>query len=340
MTIHHQNDGNLVQIEFHGDTLWAVREDGEWFVAIKPICDRLGIAWHGQRERVNRDTILAEGTRIIRLPSPGGSQETTLLRLDLLNGWLFGIEEARIKDPAIRDRVLLYKRECFAVLFHHFFGPRDAVAGLPSPADITPATIALWLADAPLGSRIDGLRYVERVFGREVAKANWSTFGLPELVMPPNPLAELGDSDESRAVLEAILNIIILRDNTGAGEHLYLHQAALIAMNETDGKASYALKEWGVLAPVTHRGEEGIAIANGHPKLRLALMTTRWADRYWYALRRLPGCRAWKGLGTKPLMPGMGQARMTFVSERWLDPALRDPRKRFGGNVVPLNPER
>lgn len=65
-------------------------------------------------------------------PSAGGSQETFCLRLDLVHGWLFTIDESRVKDEETRQRVLSYKRECYAVLFRHFHG---ATKVAPGPVD-------------------------------------------------------------------------------------------------------------------------------------------------------------------------------------------------------------
>ena len=46
------------------------------FVAVKPICDSMGLAWNRQRKRIQRDTILSEGGSMVELLSPGGAQET------------------------------------------------------------------------------------------------------------------------------------------------------------------------------------------------------------------------------------------------------------------------
>lgn len=44
-------------------------------VAVKPICDSLGIEWRKQQERVRRDPILAEGITMVVMPSPGASAD-------------------------------------------------------------------------------------------------------------------------------------------------------------------------------------------------------------------------------------------------------------------------
>jgi len=117
---------SLHQVEFHGDSLLAVQNgDGDVCVPIKPICERLGLTWHGQFEKLQRDQTFSEGIRVMRIPSlNGGSQETTVLQLNLVPLWLATIQTSRIPDLRVRDAVVLYKRECAQVLYHHFFGQR------------------------------------------------------------------------------------------------------------------------------------------------------------------------------------------------------------------------
>jgi len=126
----------IIQVPFHNDTLYA-QQDGEVTrVAIKEISDRLGLAWQGQLERIKRNPILADGIRITLIPSlRGGIQETTTLPLDLLNGWLFGIQASRVK-PELRETILTYQRECYEVLHRHFFASRDDVKPRMSPEQV------------------------------------------------------------------------------------------------------------------------------------------------------------------------------------------------------------
>ncbi len=117
----------IVKIDFHGDTLFAQPRDNEApLVAIKPIIDRLGLDWEGQRQRLMRDEILASSACIIKVPTPGGLQDTVALPLNLVPGFLFGISEGSVPDPEVRAVVLAYKRECHDVLYRHFFGSAEA----------------------------------------------------------------------------------------------------------------------------------------------------------------------------------------------------------------------
>ncbi len=122
----------IVAVNFHHDTLFAVERGDGVHVAIKTICDAVGIGWDKQLDRLKRDSILAEGVTVLVIPSLGGMQETTCLRLDLVHGWLFTIDGSRVKDEETRRKLVTYKRECYAVLFQHFYGRRfEAVDETP-----------------------------------------------------------------------------------------------------------------------------------------------------------------------------------------------------------------
>ena len=58
-------------------------------VAMKPICENIGLDWDGQRQKINRHPILSKGKVMITAPSNGGLQEMLMLPVNFLNGWLF-----------------------------------------------------------------------------------------------------------------------------------------------------------------------------------------------------------------------------------------------------------
>ena len=111
--------GELSTVDFHGQVLQIVHTNGRPYVPIKTICVNLGIDWEGQRQRIQRDTVLSEGACIIQAPSPGGLQEMLCLPLEYLNGWLFGIDDKRV-IPEIRDGLTTYKREAYGALYNYF----------------------------------------------------------------------------------------------------------------------------------------------------------------------------------------------------------------------------
>lgn len=164
--------GKIITVDFRQDTLFAIERDDGVFIAIKPICETLGLAWNGQLERIKRDAILSEGMRVIRIPSPGGSQESACLSLDLVNGWLFTIDDARIKDEEVRQKVLAYKRECYGVLFKHFYGKAEQV--LHGQAIDPPQA-----TEEAEGPKIRMVTEARHTFGNPSAAQLWFKLGLP-----------------------------------------------------------------------------------------------------------------------------------------------------------------
>ena len=114
-------NNNSQAIVFHGQSLLTLEHSGRYYTAMKPICENIGLAWSGQRQRINRDEVLAEGARVIRLPSEGGQQDTLCLPIELLNGWLFGVDSSRVKAE-IKSKLIMYKKECYQVLHDYWHG--------------------------------------------------------------------------------------------------------------------------------------------------------------------------------------------------------------------------
>ncbi|MGE4430896.1 MAG: phage antirepressor N-terminal domain-containing protein [Sphingobium sp.] len=120
-------------VPFNEQQLLTVQDsDGAVRVVIKPICEGMGLAWHGQFERIKRHPVLSEGIRVTRIPSSGGMQDAVTLDLECFHGWLMTITPDRIKDEAARDLVISYQKKAFRVVFEHFHGPMRIVETKPA----------------------------------------------------------------------------------------------------------------------------------------------------------------------------------------------------------------
>ncbi len=112
-------------IPFNGDEITAISDESKKYIVPKQVCENLGIDWSAQRQRINRDTVLSDAMVMITTPqkNPSGSgfidQDTLALPLEFLNGWLFGIDDTRIKEE-IRQKVIDYKKQCYVVLYEFF----------------------------------------------------------------------------------------------------------------------------------------------------------------------------------------------------------------------------
>lgn len=106
--------GRAIQtVPFHDMSLSAVLVNGAPFVAMRPICESLGLSWGSQRNRINRDPELRASVFIMntQLPSDAQTRRIVFLPLDRLNGWLFGVDVARVREE-LRERLGRCWREC------------------------------------------------------------------------------------------------------------------------------------------------------------------------------------------------------------------------------------
>lgn len=112
----------VMSVEFHGRSHPVVTHEGKPYVAMKPVVEALGLDWSSQMKKIRRNQVLDEGMVMMTIPSVGGIQEGACLRLDLLNGWLFGVEVNRVR-PELKERLLNYQRECYGVLWRYWEAP-------------------------------------------------------------------------------------------------------------------------------------------------------------------------------------------------------------------------
>jgi len=129
-------------VPFYGRSLVAVRlEDGRIGAVLRWLCEGLGLDTKGQMQRIRRKTALFDSLLMVRVETEGGPQVMPALTLDVLPGWLFGIDENRVK-PEARADVILFQRECVRVLAEHFVRKAQAALSAPTPA-LSPAPTTL-----------------------------------------------------------------------------------------------------------------------------------------------------------------------------------------------------
>ena len=107
-------------ISFNNQSLITVEQNGNHYVAMKPICENIGLAWEPQVLRIKRDEVLSQGMIVMIIPTNGGNQNMICLPIEYLNGWLFGIDINRC-NPEIRDTLIKYKKECYQALYDYWF---------------------------------------------------------------------------------------------------------------------------------------------------------------------------------------------------------------------------
>nr|DAM32110.1 MAG TPA: hypothetical protein [Caudoviricetes sp.] len=70
---------NQVQnISFHGQTVPVFSHNNQHYVAMKPICENIGLQWEAQLKRIQRNAILNTAMSMMDTPSNGGKQKNRL----------------------------------------------------------------------------------------------------------------------------------------------------------------------------------------------------------------------------------------------------------------------
>jgi hypothetical protein len=108
------------EIAFYGDELTAVRiNDGRIYASLRHMCQALDVDMTGQRQRIQRHKVLANGLGVCKIQTPGGLQQTYILRVDLVPLWLTGIRISMVNEE-IRPKLEKFQEEAAAVLWEAF----------------------------------------------------------------------------------------------------------------------------------------------------------------------------------------------------------------------------
>ncbi|WFF39296.1 phage antirepressor N-terminal domain-containing protein [Moraxella nasibovis] len=112
---------NQIQtVNFHNQSLITLQKDNVAYVAMKPICENIGLDWEAQRQRISRDEVLNSVACMIKATGTDNKIYKMLcLPIHYLNGWLFGVDTNRVKAE-IKETLITYKKECYQALFDYW----------------------------------------------------------------------------------------------------------------------------------------------------------------------------------------------------------------------------
>lgn len=103
------------------ETVIPIFQDrNESYVAIRPICDAIGVSFEPQFTRLKEDPILGSTiTLSVMVGADGKNRKMQTIPLRYVFGWLFKIDSRNVK-PEIQESILRYQRECYDILFDSF----------------------------------------------------------------------------------------------------------------------------------------------------------------------------------------------------------------------------
>jgi prophage antirepressor-like protein len=103
-------------LEFNGKRINILLADGNWYVAIKPICEALNVDYRKQLLRIhNHITLAKQCTKQDMVAADGKVREMYCISEKYIYGWLFSIQS---DSPGL----IQYQEKCYEVLYEHFHG--------------------------------------------------------------------------------------------------------------------------------------------------------------------------------------------------------------------------
>lgn len=113
------SEGAVARIPFHGSVLVAQRIDGEPAVAVKPICENIGIDFNSQLKRLKKAPWAAV-VMMTTVGADGKNREMVGINRKTLIMWLATIDASRLKNETAKNMVVTYQRECAEALDAYF----------------------------------------------------------------------------------------------------------------------------------------------------------------------------------------------------------------------------
>ena len=132
-------NANIQTVNFHGDRLQLIDQNGVPHVAMRRTVENLSMSWGSQRQKLVDDPRF-NCTDIGTVGADGRMRTMLCMPMTKLPGWLFSINPNRIKDSQKRAKVILYQQECFDVLHSYWtqgIAVRDDMDGVVT--DLSPA---------------------------------------------------------------------------------------------------------------------------------------------------------------------------------------------------------
>lgn len=101
-------------IPFHGTQIVADLIDGTQHIAIKPLCESLGIDSDSQIKRLKRQPWASTVVMTVQLPGDNQARGVTMIDRRTFTMWLATIQTSRIKDDAAREPANTRPTHCYS----------------------------------------------------------------------------------------------------------------------------------------------------------------------------------------------------------------------------------
>lgn len=172
-------------VPFHTEKIQSWKDEtGDIKIGMRQTANTFGLAWAGQYVKLTKGYLYKDSIGITMIETPGGPQPVLGLSLDMLPTWLLSIEPAKV-SASIRDKLILYQKECARVLKDYWLGQRpgpSVAIAQPMEAMAKPALVPQLTEDS-LDNRIKHLELIDKAYTfwaksgglteKRTARLNW-----------------------------------------------------------------------------------------------------------------------------------------------------------------------
>ena len=142
-------------LQFNGRNIYFQSENGICYVAIKPICEALGIDYERQRKNLKSDEIYKGLPSIQTVVAEDGKLRKMICLPEIyIYGWIFSIQSSSAE-------LKKYKLECYRILFYHFHGSvtsRASILKTKTKAELEIERLETILKETEESKKIDELK--------------------------------------------------------------------------------------------------------------------------------------------------------------------------------------
>jgi hypothetical protein len=121
--VENSTESQLAVVKFHNSKIsCTIDPNGQIWVGINPICEAVGILSNHAIVGIKKDPILGSIIRErVLLDAKKRKFPMQCLPIEYVHGWLFSIDASKV-SAAAKPKLLQFKKECYQVLFDHFYG--------------------------------------------------------------------------------------------------------------------------------------------------------------------------------------------------------------------------
>jgi hypothetical protein len=115
-----------VNIPYKDSTLvtWLNEQDGKTWIALKPLCERLGIQSARQEQKVQDDPRF-NCTHMYAVAEDGKQREMVALQVEQVYGWLYTINPNKV-SPESYQEILDFQKYCTQVIYEAASGQANS----------------------------------------------------------------------------------------------------------------------------------------------------------------------------------------------------------------------